>query len=66
MGYSMILAVFFGINVLFGHLPPVWMDPATLLIFYGTYFGVLGRDLSEYCADKMAATIGVSGFSLVR
>lgn len=41
------------------------MDPASLLIFYGTYFGVLGRDLSEICADKMAATIGVSWWFVV-
>lgn len=30
-----------------------------LLVFYGVYFGVLGRDLSELCTDKMAQTIGV-------
>lgn len=30
-----------------------------MFIFYGVYFGVLGRDVSEICADKMAANIGV-------
>lgn len=30
------------------------------LAFYGFYFGVMGRDLSELCSDHMAATIGVS------
>lgn len=59
IGYTIILSVFFGINMLFGHTPPQWMDPASLLIFYGTYFGVLGRDMSEICADKIAVTIGV-------
>lgn len=31
-----------------------------LLIFYGLYFGVLGRDLASLCASRMAATIGYS------
>src|SRR3546814_2306044 len=30
-----------------------------LLVFYGVYFGVLGRDLSELCTDWMAQTVGV-------
>lgn len=35
------------------------MDTAILLVFYSMYYGVLGRDLSEICADKMAAHVGV-------
>lgn len=34
------------------------MDVGLLFVFYGLYYGVLGRDLSEICTDKMAATIG--------
>lgn len=34
------------------------MDFSLLFIFYGLYYGVLGRDLSELCADKMACHIG--------
>jgi len=30
-----------------------------LLVFYGVYFGVLGRDCSEMCADWMASIMGV-------
>lgn len=36
------------------------MDVGVLFVYYGVYFGVLGRDMSEICADKMAANIGVS------
>jgi hypothetical protein len=49
-----------GINIIFDIKPHIWMDWGTLLIFYGLYFGVLGRDIAEICADKMASHIGVS------
>lgn len=28
-------------------------------MFYGIYYGVLGRDMAESCTDRMAAKIGV-------
>ncbi len=30
-----------------------------LLIFYGLYFGVLGRDCAEMCTDRLASKMGV-------
>lgn len=36
------------------------MDFGVSLLFYGLYYGVLGRDFAEMCADFMASTIGVS------
>jgi len=60
IGYILILFTFMGINMIFDIKSPVWMDWGTLLIFYGLYFGVLGRDIAEICADKMASHIGVS------
>jgi len=33
-----------------------------MILFYGLYFGVVGRDFSETCTDVMAASIGVSHF----
>lgn len=36
-----------------------------LLLWYGIYFGVLGRDAAEVAADRMAATLG-TGTSLAR
>jgi hypothetical protein len=35
------------------------VGPAVLLVLYGIYFGVLGRDLAEVCAERMASTMGV-------
>lgn len=37
------------------------MDFGVSLLFYGLYYGVLGRDFAEMCADVMASTVGVSG-----
>lgn len=37
----------------------VWMDTGMLLLFYGLYYGVLGRDFAELCTDRMASQIGV-------
>ncbi|KAK0160114.1 hypothetical protein PV328_007554 [Microctonus aethiopoides] len=58
IGYIIALATFFGLNAIFDVKPPVWMDCGLLFIFYGLYFGVLGRDIAEICADKMASHIG--------
>jgi hypothetical protein len=54
------MATFFGLNVVFGAKPHTWMDVGLLFLFYGLYYGVLGRDIAEICADKMASHIGVS------
>lgn len=53
------LATFFGLNIVFEVKPQVWMNCGILFLFYGLYFGVLGRDVAEICADKMASHIGV-------
>lgn len=36
------------------------MDFGVVLLFYGLYYGVMGRDFAEICSDYMASTIGVS------
>lgn len=53
------MLTFLGFNFMFNSLPAVWMDVGFMFVYYGLYFGVLGRDVSEICADKMAANIGV-------
>lgn len=58
------MAAFFGLSLIFNVQPQSWIDVAILLIFYGLYYGVLGRDIAEICADKMASHIGVSSDSL--
>lgn len=60
VGYVIIMVTMMGFNLLFSVKANVWMDSGLLLIFYGLYYGVLGRDIAEVCADKMASHIGVS------
>ena len=40
--------------------PDTAAEVGLLILFYGLYFGVLGRDCAEICADKMASKLGVS------
>ncbi|XP_023247213.1 RING finger protein 121-like [Copidosoma floridanum] len=65
VSYFILLATFFGLNLVFDAKPQAWMDCGLLFLFYGLYFGVLGRDVAELCADKLASHIGVS-FSFLR
>ena len=39
--------------------PDTAMGAGVTIIFYGLYYGVLGRDCAEICTDKMAAKMGV-------
>ena len=58
VGYALLMLEGFGFGLLIG---PIWPDGISLmLIWYGMYFGVLGRDLAEVAGDRM-----VSRFSLV-
>lgn len=59
IGYIIIMLTFMGANFVFQQPSNRWMDMGLLFIFYGLYIGILGRDISEICSDKMAATIGV-------
>ena len=59
VGYIILMATFFGLNLVFDTKPHVWMDCGLLFLFYGLYYGVLGRDVAEICADRMASLIGV-------
>ena len=58
IGYIIMMLTLFGFNLIFRSKPNVWMDAGILFLFYGLYYGVLGRDIAEICADKMAAHIG--------
>ena len=59
-GYMVIMFTLFGLNVLFLVKPQTSMDLGLLLLFYGLYLGVVGRDFAEVCSEKMASRIGVS------
>ena len=52
------IATILGVNFLFNQSPNSWSDSGVLFMFYGLYFGLLGRDISEICTDKMTTYIG--------
>ncbi|MBN3300160.1 RN121 protein, partial [Amia calva] len=58
VGYSAVMFTLFGINLIFRIKPEDAMDFGVSLLFYGLYYGVLGRDFAEMCADFMASTVG--------
>lgn len=58
LSYTIMMCVLFGLHLLFVDSPEPFVDLCIVLFFYGGYFGVLGRDLSELCAEEMASTIG--------
>ena len=49
-----------GINLMFAIKPDTAMEFGVTVLFYGLYFGVLGRDFAEICADNIASKLGVS------
>ncbi|CAF4771329.1 unnamed protein product, partial [Rotaria magnacalcarata] len=52
------MMTFLGINVLLLISPQTCLDIGILTMFYGIYYGVLGRDMAESCTDRMASKIG--------
>lgn len=57
-GYILIMFTLLGLNHVFGMKPSVSMDAGLLLLFYGLYYGVLGRDFAHICTDRIACKIG--------
>ena len=62
VGYFVIMCTLFGLNIIMMIKPQTAMDFGLLMLFYGLYLGVVGRDFAEVCADKMASQIGVGRF----
>ncbi|GBL96764.1 RING finger protein 121 [Araneus ventricosus] len=58
IGYLFVFLTLLGVNLLFQSLPQPWMDCGIMCLFYGLYYGVLGRDVADIITDKMAAKIG--------
>ncbi|EKX44945.1 hypothetical protein GUITHDRAFT_163384 [Guillardia theta CCMP2712] len=57
VGYLLILSEFLQIPAIFGvEVQVVYVGG--MLFFFGLYFGVLSRDCSEMCTDRMAASMG--------
>lgn len=56
-GYLGFLIAFFGFPGLLMHAE-AWLEMTLNLLFYGVYFGVVTKDLADYCTDRMASTMG--------
>ncbi|KAK5967419.1 RING finger protein, partial [Trichostrongylus colubriformis] len=57
-GYIIMIFTLMGLNFIFGLQSTTCMDTGILLLFYGLYYGVLGRDFAHICTDRMACKIG--------
>lgn len=55
-GYMLLVLDMFGVGLLLAR----WVEPglSLLLLWYGLYFGILGRDLAEVASEQMANVIG--------
>uniref|UniRef100_A0A663DYL4 Ring finger protein 175 n=1 Tax=Aquila chrysaetos chrysaetos TaxID=223781 RepID=A0A663DYL4_AQUCH len=57
VGYLAIMFTMFGFNLFFRMESDDSMDFAVTLLFYGLYYGMMGRDFAETCSDYLAPTI---------
>eukprot|EP00878_Enallax_costatus_P017160 GHUV01018016.1.p1 GENE.GHUV01018016.1~~GHUV01018016.1.p1 ORF type:complete len:286 (+),score=74.02 GHUV01018016.1:743-1600(+) len=55
-GYILLILDMFGVGLLLAK----YVEPglSLVLLWYGLYFGILGRDLAEVASEQMASTIG--------
>ena len=60
IGYVMMVTLLSGLVYAFPSIAEFVIELSASLIFYGMYFGVLGRDFAELCVDYMAASMKVS------
>jgi RING finger protein 121 len=58
-GYILLVLDMFGIGLLLAR----WVEPglSLLLLWYGLYFGILGRDLAEVASEQMVRRWGRLG-----
>lgn len=57
IGYVMMVTLLSGLVYAFPSIAEFVIELSASLIFYGMYFGVLGRDFAELCVDYMAASM---------
>ena len=62
LGYLLLIATILGLDVLMGQFLP---SSGVLLLFYGMYYGVMGRDCAEMCSGSYIYSIS-SSLSLSR
>ncbi|KAF5923425.1 hypothetical protein HPG69_006595 [Diceros bicornis minor] len=63
VGYLAIMFTMCGFNLFFKITARDSMDFGIVSLFYGLYYGVMGRDFAEICSDYMASTIGFYSIS---
>lgn len=62
IGYVMMVVLLSGLVYAFPSMAEFIIEFSASLVFYGMYFGVLGRDFAELCVDYMAASMKVSQY----
>ncbi|KAM6220445.1 RING finger protein 175 [Rhynchocyon petersi] len=63
VGYLAIMFTMCGLNFFFKIKARDSMDFGIVSLFYGLYYGIMGRDFAEICSDYMASTIGFYSIS---
>lgn len=63
LGYCLVLAEVFGLGPLLHFVLP--RDLPIDLVWYGLYFGILGRDCAQVATDSLSARLGIEGRQLV-
>ncbi|XP_028377820.1 RING finger protein 175 [Phyllostomus discolor] len=58
VGYLAIIFTMSGLHLLFKVKARDSMDFGIVSLFYGLYYGIMGRDFAEICSEYMASTIG--------
>eukprot|EP00118_Oscarella_pearsei_P016598 m.160340 g.160340 ORF g.160340 m.160340 type:complete len:311 (+) comp38767_c1_seq1:67-999(+) len=58
IGYIFIMVILLGGGNLAHVRPDSLMEFGSTVVFYGLYYGVLGRDIAEVCTDVIAVKIG--------
>ncbi|KAM5230055.1 RING finger protein 175 isoform 6-T6 [Hipposideros larvatus] len=58
VGYLAIIFTMCGLHLFFKIKARDSMDFGIVSLFYGLYYGIMGRDFAEICSDYMASTIG--------
>ncbi|KAK0417674.1 hypothetical protein QR680_013142 [Steinernema hermaphroditum] len=58
VGYLLIVGALMGLHFLIGWKANELLDMGILFMFYGLYYGVLGRDFAHICTDRLACKIG--------
>ncbi|XP_005217527.2 RING finger protein 175 isoform X1 [Bos taurus] len=64
VGYLAIIFTMCGFHLFFRIKARDSMDFGIVSLFYGLYYGVMGRDFAEICSDYMASTLGLPVASL--